>query len=123
MTRTAYAQLRGQVFHPPKVFGPEWRETAEETGVSEQDTEKKRRDLGVKITIGFEIMYREDGRRSRGKATHADAASLAKDDEYKKFLANLTAAGWFGTDLEGSEGWKAREAKAREGWRMAKASR
>ena len=62
MTRAAYAQLQGQVFHPPRVFGPEWtvREGAE------LDNERRRRDLGVKIATGFEIMYREGGRKGKG---------------------------------------------------------
>jgi hypothetical protein len=61
LTRAAYAQLQGQVFHPPRVFGPEWhiREGAE------MDNERKWRDLGVKIATGFEIMYKEGGKKGR----------------------------------------------------------
>jgi hypothetical protein len=55
MTRAAYAQLQGQVFHAPRVFGPEWTRT-------EGDDEARWRDLGVKVATGFEIMHREGGR-------------------------------------------------------------
>jgi hypothetical protein len=61
LTRAAYAQLQGQVFHPPRVFGPEWHVSE---GKDKED-EKKWRDLGVKISTGFEIMYREGGKRGR----------------------------------------------------------
>lgn len=41
MTRTAYAQLMGQNFHPPKVFG-QWKE-------KEGSSEWRWRDIGMKI--------------------------------------------------------------------------
>jgi hypothetical protein len=41
MTRPAYAQLVGQVFHPPKVFGI-WQER-------EGTPERRWRDVGMKI--------------------------------------------------------------------------
>lgn len=47
MTRTAYAQLRGQKFHPPKIFG-RWSER-------EESVEWRRRDVGMKI-VGFITM-------------------------------------------------------------------
>jgi hypothetical protein len=61
LTRAAYAQLQGQVFHPPRVFGPEWH-VPEGDG---SEDEKRWRDLGIKISTGFEIMYREGGKRGR----------------------------------------------------------
>jgi len=61
MTRAAYAQLQGQVFHPPRVFGPEWHVA----DGKENEDERRWRDLGVKIATGFEIMYREGGRKGR----------------------------------------------------------
>lgn len=61
LTRAAYAQLQGQVFHPPRVFGPEWH-VRDEAG---NEGEMKWRDLGVKIATGFEIMCREGGRKGR----------------------------------------------------------
>ena len=61
MTRSAYAQLQGQVFHQPRVFGPEWHVREG----NELDDERRWRDIGVKIATGFEIMYREGGKRGR----------------------------------------------------------
>jgi hypothetical protein len=63
LTRVAYAQLQGQVFHPPRVFGPEWH-VAE--GEDNGEDERRWRDIGVKISTGFEIMYREGGKRRGG---------------------------------------------------------
>lgn len=47
MTRTAYAQLVGQKFHPPKIFGT----------ISEREntTEWKRKDVGMKIVSMFDL--------------------------------------------------------------------
>ena len=61
MTRAGYAQLQGQIFHPPRVFGPEW---SVQEG-AELDDERRWRELGVKISTGFEIMYREGGKKGR----------------------------------------------------------
>jgi hypothetical protein len=69
MTRPAYAQLAGQVFYPPKVFGV-WQE-------QQESPEHRWRDIGMKIVgdvtipfyrsltytfvqaCGFEMMYAE----------------------------------------------------------------
>jgi hypothetical protein len=75
MTRVAYAQLKGQIFHPPRTFGAEWRVpplTDDEAGKlsveerTRREEERRARDLGVKIVMGFEIMYREDNKRAKG---------------------------------------------------------
>ena len=48
MTRTAYAQLLGQKFHPPKVFG-RWEER-------EGTKERRWRDVGMKIVSSFNLL-------------------------------------------------------------------
>ncbi|WWD22408.1 hypothetical protein CI109_106899 [Kwoniella shandongensis] len=118
LTRAAYAQLQGQVFHPPRIFGPEWhvRDTPGSEG------ERRWRDLGVKIATGFEIMYREGGKKSRSGESGGVAESLKDDAEYRKFLDNLKTAGWFGEELEGSQRWKEREEEARKGYQGVKSS-
>ena len=68
LTRVAYAQLQGQVFHPPRVFGPEWHVPE---GEASSENERRWRDLGVKISTGFEIMYREGGKRRGGMVSYA----------------------------------------------------
>ncbi|ORX34672.1 SGT1 protein-domain-containing protein [Kockovaella imperatae] len=107
MTRPAYAQLQGQVFHAPRVFGPEWHVK----DGSELDDERRWRDLGVKISTGFEIMYREGGKRI-GKASSSRVG-------YDEFLQNLQRAGFFGNEMQGSQKWKEREAVAQKGWNEA----
>jgi hypothetical protein len=83
MTRTAYAQLLGQRFHPPKAFGV-WKER-------EASPEWKWRDVGMKIVCflpvllwsspdrvqpqacGFEMLYQES--KSRMDSINAEATS------------------------------------------------
>ena len=60
MTRTAYAQLLGQRFHPPKVFGV-WRE-------HEGSPEWKWRDVGMKIVCSFPVSLGSSPDREQPKA-------------------------------------------------------
>ena len=48
MTRTAYAQLVGQRFHPPKVFGS-WKE-------DQGSAEWRHKDIGMKV-VGTSTPY------------------------------------------------------------------
>ncbi len=50
MTRTAYAQLNGQQFFPPKVFG-RW------TATPEGSKEWRWKDIGMKIVSRFYLKY------------------------------------------------------------------
>lgn len=81
MTRVAYAQLKGQIFHPPRTFGNEWRvppvgdEVVSDEDRTRREREARWRDVGVKVIMGFEIMYREDNKRSKG----ASEVSFAED--------------------------------------------
>ena len=128
MTRAAFAQLQGQVFHPPRVFGAEWH-----VRDGSAEGERRWRDLGVKVAVGFEIMYREGGSKGRSGTvrpylfTKADeqiadsADEIRKSQEYRIFLSGLTKAGFFGDEIEGSERWKARELEAFQGWQCVRA--
>ncbi|CAK9779392.1 hypothetical protein CC85DRAFT_288640 [Cutaneotrichosporon oleaginosum] len=111
MTRAAYAQLQGQVFHPPRVFGPEWH-VREEQGADE----RRWRDLGVKIATGFEIMYREGGRKGRVADAAASPDELKDQPGYARYIDDLQHAGYFGDEVRGSARWKTREAEAAKGW-------
>ncbi|OCF36141.1 hypothetical protein I317_01022 [Kwoniella heveanensis CBS 569] len=115
LTRAAYAQLQGQVFHPPRVFGPEWHVREG----SELDNERRWRDLGVKIATGFEIMYKEGGKKGRS-GVDGESGGVRSDEGYQQFLVNLEKAGWFGDELEGSEKWKERELEALKGYQSVK---
>ncbi|PBL00901.1 SGT1-domain-containing protein [Armillaria gallica] len=115
MTRTAYAQLTGQKFFPPKVFG-RWSE-------SEGSKEWRWKDTGMKIAVGFEILFQES--KGRVTATNGTAEGLSasiaakkdalrRDPEYVKYIQNLVSAGYFRSELEGSQLWNSLEDKAAE---------
>ncbi|KAF4623707.1 hypothetical protein D9613_001668 [Agrocybe pediades] len=112
MTRTAYAQLTGQKFFPPKVFG-QW-------SAKEGTDEWRRRDVGMKISVGFEMLYQESKRRNnQATSTEALASSaearkeaLRRDPDYQKFIENLKSANYFKGEIQGSELWNALENKA-----------
>lgn len=127
LTRPAYAQLSGQIFHPPRIFGPEWHvrdinsdEASASSAEIKLEGEKRWRDLGVKIAVGFEIMYKEGGGKSRsgiGRTSKTvDLEHLKQDVQYQKYLIDLKRAGYFGRELEGSELWKKKEEEAVRGW-------
>ncbi|WWC85946.1 uncharacterized protein L201_000816 [Kwoniella dendrophila CBS 6074] len=119
MTRAAYAQLQGQVFHPPRIFGLEWHVPDNPNN----EGEKRWRDLGVKISTGFEIMYKEGGKKGRSGVLEENQNDLIKqDDSYKSFSDNLRKAGWFSDELEGSEKWKLREKEAIKGYQNVKSA-
>ncbi|KAG8747982.1 hypothetical protein FRC10_009734 [Ceratobasidium sp. 414] len=110
MTRPAYAQLVGQVFHPPKVFGM-WQE-------SEGTPERRWRDVGMKIACGFEMMYAESkaGIRSltgdTNESRQARMDALHRDSDYTAYIQSLVKAGYFGEELPGSQKYKGREQAA-----------
>ncbi|WVQ80382.1 hypothetical protein IAT38_002487 [Cryptococcus sp. DSM 104549] len=131
LTRAAYAQLQGQVFHPPRIFGPEWHvrdasAAGDDSGAAEKlEGERRWRDIGVKVATGFEIMYREGGKKGRGGAgagVDAEEGGETMDEGYGKFLENLKGAGWFGDEMEGSQKWKEREGEAKRGYIAVKAA-
>ncbi|KAF8807259.1 SGT1-domain-containing protein [Phlegmacium glaucopus] len=113
LTRTAYAQLVGQKFFPPKVFG-QWK-------VVEGTPEWRWRDVGMKIAVGFEMLYQESkGRLSSQNVSaegikssaEANKEALRRNAEYQKYIKNLASVGYFKGELEGSELWNEYENKA-----------
>ncbi|KAG7450218.1 uncharacterized protein BT62DRAFT_1072326 [Guyanagaster necrorhizus] len=115
MTRTAYAQLTGQKFFPPKSFG-RWSE-------DEGSKEWRWKDTGMKIAVGFEILFQES--KGRWTATNGTAEGLSssitakkdalrRDLEYIKYIKNLVSAGYFRGELDGSQLWNSLEEKAVE---------
>ncbi|KAG9094035.1 hypothetical protein FS749_013255 [Ceratobasidium sp. UAMH 11750] len=110
LTRPAYAQLVGQVFHPPKIFGM-WQE-------SEGTPERRWRDVGMKIACGFEMMYaeRKAGIRSlagdTSESRQARMDALRRDPDYAAYIQSLVKAGYFGEELPGSQKYKDREQAA-----------
>ncbi|KAJ7071503.1 SGT1-domain-containing protein [Mycena amicta] len=115
MTRTAYAQLLGQKFFPPKVFG-QWKER-------EGTPEWRWRDVGMKIAVGFEMLYQESKGRinptdlssdSVQSSTDAKLEALRRNPQYISYIQNLISANYFRGELEGSELWKKLEEQAAE---------
>ncbi|KAI0307939.1 SGT1 protein-domain-containing protein [Multifurca ochricompacta] len=114
LSRTAYAQSVGQRFHPPKVFGRSWQ-------VNEGNPEWKWRDLGLKISCGFEMLYQEGGSREEKLNTSLDGLNTAvqarrdavqRDPEYAKYIKCIQVAGYFRDEIEGSRLWNELENKA-----------
>ena len=138
MTRAAYAQLQGQVIHPSKAFGPEWHVKAAENQDQLENVEKEKRwrDIGIKLTLGFEIMYKEGGKRERaGRVSacrtidslltgqpQASAEDRASDAEYQAFIDRLAKVDFFGSETKGSQAWRLKEAEAAKGWHDLKSS-
>ncbi|KDQ20565.1 hypothetical protein BOTBODRAFT_26568 [Botryobasidium botryosum FD-172 SS1] len=115
MTRTAYAQLVGQKFHPPKVFG-RWSER-------EGSREWKWRDIGMKIACGFEMLYAESKGRTKTSPNDSSSAALdarkealRRDTGYAKYIQSLVSAGYFRGELEGSSKWSQLEDQAAQTW-------
>ncbi|KAH9054175.1 SGT1-domain-containing protein [Lactarius vividus] len=111
LTRTAYAQLVGQKFYPPKVFG-RWSE-------KEGTPEWRWKDLGMKIACGFEMLYQEGRARaeildssSTVVSVQAQKDALQRDPEFIKYINGIQAVGYFRGEIEGSQLWDALESKA-----------
>ncbi|KAF8213416.1 SGT1 protein-domain-containing protein [Mycena galopus ATCC 62051] len=115
MTRTAYAQLLGQKFFPPKVFG-QWK-------AKEGTDEWRWRDVGMKIAVGFEMLFQESKGRidpssnsSDGIQSSAQAKrdALHRNPQYIKYIQNLVSVDYFRGEIEGSQLWNKFEDKAAE---------
>ncbi|KIJ45573.1 hypothetical protein M422DRAFT_166272 [Sphaerobolus stellatus SS14] len=110
MTRTAYAQLVGQKFHPPRIFG-QWKE-------KEGTPEWRRKDLGMKIACGFEMVYQESKNRHEQGISNTEASlearkeALRRDTEYTQYIGKLQQVGFFRGELEGSAAWRGLETEA-----------
>lgn len=112
MTRTAYAQLVGQKFFPPKAFGT-WKD-------NEGTKAWRWRDVGMKIAVGFEILYQESKGKTNAFASADTTSSLAeakkdalrRNPEYIKYIQNLVSADYFKGEMEGSALWKVYETRA-----------
>ncbi|KAK2462036.1 hypothetical protein APHAL10511_006499 [Amanita phalloides] len=112
MTRTAYAQLVGQKFFPPKVFG-RWKE-------NEGTTEWRWRDVGMKIAVGFEMLFQETKNRhdavetaeTAKSAADASKDALRRDPHYINYLQNLAETNYFRGEIQGSELWQTLEDNA-----------
>ncbi|KAF9498063.1 SGT1-domain-containing protein [Pleurotus eryngii] len=106
MTRTAYAQLVGQKFYPPKIFG-RWSE-------KEGTPERRWREVGMKLACGFEMLYQETKKilPFDNSSVEAYKSELNGSGAYKKYIDNLKNSTYFRGEAEGSVLWKELEKKA-----------
>lgn len=111
MTRTAYAQVVGQKFFPPKIFG-KWTE-------AEGSATLRWKDVGMKLACGFEMLYQESKDNSGKPALGYDDANLAalkdslqRDAEFQEYMKTIRQTTYFKGEVEGSQQWNALEEKA-----------
>jgi hypothetical protein len=113
LTRPAYAQLVGQKFFPPKIFGC-FKER-------EGSDVWRWRDIGMKLACGFEMIYQESKSRIDiasktsevlGSSAKARKEALRRSSDYKAYITNLVSTGYFRGEVEDSQLWNELENKA-----------
>ncbi|CAG8598551.1 10756_t:CDS:10 [Paraglomus brasilianum] len=108
MTRTLYAQLSSQKFHPPKPFKLP----------PPSSSNFKSADLGMKVACGFEILctdkyYTKANSVARTTAT-VETYPFESDPSWQKFHARLVDLGYYRDEIQGSRLYKELEATAKE---------
>ncbi|GAA5854531.1 hypothetical protein JCM9279_000833 [Rhodotorula babjevae] len=126
LTRPLYSQLVLQRFYAPKMF-----EKAGWTSGTLGKDDERRRSVGMKITCGFEMLYKQTAPLPRQSGSSSSSADLDTVDTasaaYRAYLGTLRKQGFFGEgedeQVEGSERWQEREREARRGWVRAREDR
>lgn len=113
LTKPAYAQLVGQKFFPPKIFG-HFKER-------EGSDVWRWKDTGMKLACGFEMIYQESKSRTdiaskSSEVLKSSAAArkeaLRRSPDYKAYITNLVSSGYFRGEVEDSQLWNELESKA-----------
>ncbi|KAG1773045.1 SGT1-domain-containing protein [Suillus occidentalis] len=113
LTKPAYAQLVGQKFFPPKIFG-HFKER-------EGSDVWRWRDTGMKLACGFEMIFQESKSRTdiaskTSEVLKSSAAArkeaLRRSPDYKTYITNLVSSGYFRGEVEDSQLWNELENKA-----------
>ncbi|EJU01115.1 hypothetical protein DACRYDRAFT_80602 [Dacryopinax primogenitus] len=114
MTRVAYAQLRGQRWTPPRVFGPSPKGARE----------RHWWELGAMLSAGFEMLYQETRARQAlsGQSREAKLEALQRDTGWEGYVQGLQKAGFFSQEVRGSQLWKEKEDKAVQAYVSARVS-
>ncbi|CAJ0869100.1 6251_t:CDS:10 [Entrophospora sp. SA101] len=103
-TKTLYAQLINQRFHPPKIFIQ-----------PPINSEKyKAFDLGMKLACGFEILFRNKNLFLKDKGLNVEKYSFNSDPEWIFFHDKLSKYGYFHNELPGSKLYTQLENVAKE---------
>lgn len=131
LTRGLYAQLIGQrTFHAPRDWQRRgWDYTSTTATTDDERTQARdertcrRKELGVKLAVGFEMAYYLSSAPLR-KGKGVDKMDMDGDDDvrdtpaYKTYIGELTRVGFFDDErgarlVEGSAAWNTRESDAR----------
>lgn len=130
MSRPLYAQLASQRFYPPKPFERAgWLTVSpNDDPTSPQNIESRRRDIGMKVACGFEMLYQEEKSslaRQRGpSSTKIDVersgrtSHPSQNQAYLKYLVALNDSGYFQGETAGSSLYTKLEARLAE-WAKA----
>ncbi|GAA5894726.1 uncharacterized protein JCM6883_002191 [Sporobolomyces salmoneus] len=112
LTRPLYSQLLLQKFYAPKPFEKcGWIEGK----LGEEDL--RRREMGMKIACGFEMLYKQTSPLPRLSSSSSSSFDPSTNSEYQSLLKRLKEKGFFeGVGIEGSSSWTERELSAREAW-------
>lgn len=139
MSRSLYAQLASQRFYAPKPFERAgWLSiSANDDLRSLQNVENRRRDIGMKIACGFEMLYQEEksslGRQKPTNGTKlefdrngknnlspstatAGPRHLSQNQAYLRYMVALTESGYFQGETAGSSLYNRLEARAKAYW-------
>ena len=114
VTRTAYAQMQGQRFYPPRVFHSErWPNSG---------YERDQRERGMKISCGFEILYDESKHTINKNQQFQQNNSFEPIDknEFKTFIDKLKSVEFFNGEIEGSKKYNEKYEEAKRTWKMIK---
>ena len=96
MNRVMYAQLASASMVPPPKF----------TTVPSHHCDFKKRDIGMKIAIGFEILYHS------ANASELNEFDFEKDAQWKKMKQKLEKLGYFKNEIQGSQNYGVLEREA-----------
>ncbi|KAF9581772.1 hypothetical protein BGW38_001091 [Lunasporangiospora selenospora] len=112
-TRTCYAQLMGQQFHPPKIW-----DGIVPTQDANNSQKTREAELGMKLTCGFEILCSPDfhgdfGYRS-GQKISIQEFPFDTDKGWSVFKNSLTNRKYFGDERSGSQEYRKLEKVAQK---------
>lgn len=117
VSRTAYAQMQGQKFYPPRVYKAEqWPNTGKE---------REQREKGMRLACGFEILF-DESKHSIGRETtrvhhHNEGDEpievlTERDPAFKTYIDKLKAVDFFKGEIEGSKLYNQRYEHAKRVW-------
>ncbi|EIM22403.1 SGT1-domain-containing protein [Wallemia mellicola CBS 633.66] len=116
VSRTAYAQMQGQKFYPPRVYKAEqWPNTGRE---------REQREKGMRLACGFEILFDESKHSLGRESTRVHNPDADKpievltenDPAFRTYIDKLAAVDFFKGEIEGSRLYNQRYEHAKRVW-------